>query len=401
MHDLLTEHLRRRLAESTATDAERRSVAGMLSELSAVHSLSQVVHDDPETAFDEHRSAQRARDFLGQRGFVVEDVADLPTAFTAVYDAGEPAGSDPFTVAVCLEYDALPQIGHACGHNIILGQGLLTAVGLAAVAEETGIRVVVIGCPAEEHGGGKILLLEQGAFDDADIAIMAHPVPDGYSYDAHSARSLAIGRFRAEFTGVSAHAAAAPHLGRNANDAAVIAQVAAGLLRQQIRPQERMSLIARDGGCATNVISDHAVLDFEFRSDTLTGFAALSARVTRCLEGAAHAANVELAITSTEPTYEPLAQDPALADAWNEVMSRFGRSLLPDRLPVPGSTDMGNVSQRIPSLHPWVSIPGVQHPLHSQGFCAAADTIVAYETMIDTALGLTWAALASTPRSRE
>ncbi|MEU9763891.1 amidohydrolase [Streptomyces sp. NPDC047985] len=347
--------------------------------------LARALHARPEIAFQETESAAAITELLTEGGFTVErGTGGLPTAFTAT------AGSGELTVALCVEYDALPEVGHACGHNLIAGASVAAALALAPYVDELGITLKAIGTPAEEHGGGKALLLEAGAFDGVGLALMVHPVQDGVGYNPAGSTAQAVGRYRAVFRGRAAHAAAAPHQGVNAADAATLSQVAVGLLRQQLPGDQRVALFVSEGGVATNIIPERTVVDFECRAFTLPEYEALLERVRRCFEGAALATGTELTVEATEPLYEPLVQDDALAGFWTSAMAAFGRDVTAgDRL-AGGSTDMGNVSQVIPSLHPWLSIPGADAPIHSHAFAAIADTPLAYDMMFEAARALAW-----------
>lgn len=377
-----------RVDVSLATDDLERLAAQSLNEfVGTVQTVAQSVHADPEVSYEEHNAARKARNFLRQQGFKVCSVDKLPTAFTASFGTGET------TIGLFLEYDALPGIGHACGHHLILGSGLLAAVGLASVAEKSGITIVVFGTPAEEFGGGKIELLERGVFDDVDFALMVHPVPEGTSFDASKVRSLALGRYKATFRGQGAHSSVAPHLARNAADAAVLAQVGVGLLRQQLRAVDKVALFIEQAGEATNIIPAEAIVNFECRSDTVADFKALLDRVRACFEAGAIATGTQLDITATAPEYEPLEQDAALVAAWNRSISKLGYSLeATEHVPAP-STDMGNVSRRLASIHPLVSIPGVTAAQHTADFAIASDSPQAYRVMVDAAVALAWTAL--------
>ncbi|WP_331749525.1 MULTISPECIES: amidohydrolase [unclassified Streptomyces] len=347
--------------------------------------LARALHARPETAFQETGSAAAITELLAEGGFTVErGTGGLPTAFTAT------AGSGELTVALCVEYDALPEVGHACGHNLIAGASVAAALALAPYADELGITLKAIGTPAEEHGGGKALLLDAGAFDGVGLALMVHPVQDGVGYNPAGSTAQAVGRYRAVFRGSAAHAAAAPHQGVNAADAATLSQVAVGLLRQQLPGDQRVALFVSEGGVATNIIPERAVVDFECRAFTLPEYETLLGRVRRCFEGAALATGTELTVEATEPLYEPLVQDDVLAGFWTSAMAAFGRDVTSGGRLAGGSTDMGNVSQVIPSLHPWLSIPGVDVPIHSHAFAAVADTSVAYDMMFEAARALAW-----------
>lgn len=363
-----------------------------------VQQLARDIHANPELSFEEVKSAAAIAELLREGGFAVEvGTSGLPTAFTASVGSGE------LTVALCVEYDALSQIGHACGHNLIAGASVAAALALAPLADALGITLKAIGTPAEEHGGGKALMLEAGAFDGVGLALMVHPVQDGVTYNPAGTSAQAVGRYRATFTGKAAHAAAAPHLGVNAADAAVLSQVAVGLLRQQIPSDHRVAMYIAEAGHVTNIIPELAVVEFECRAFTLPEYESLLARVRRCFEGAALATGTELSIEATEPLYEPLIQDDELAAHWTAAMDHFGKDTSPAAGLGGGSTDMGNISQVIPSLHPWLSIPGADVPIHSHGFAALADTPEAYAVMFEAAIALAWttADAASNPAQRQ
>ncbi|MFH5823780.1 M20 family metallopeptidase [Georgenia sp. AZ-5] len=372
-----TSGVRSRIARAVAARAE--DVLG----------LSRRLHADPELSFEEHRASAAISALLERSGFTVERGAGgLPTAFTAT------AGGGRLTVGICVEYDALPGVGHACGHNLIAGAGVGAALGLLPVADELGITVKVIGTPAEEHGGGKSILLERGVFDGVAMAMMVHPFQEGLSYNPVGTTSQAVGRYRATFRGRASHAATAPHLGVNAADAAVIAQVAVGLLRQQLPGDHRVALVVSEAGRATNIIPDTAVVDFECRAFTLPEYEALIARVRRCFEAGALATGAVLEMSPTEPLYEPLVHDEGLCARWGEAIGFFGHDVEPGAELGGGSTDMGNVSRVIPSIHPWVGVPGCGVPIHTHEFAAVADSPQAYDLMLECAIAMGWTAAA-------
>ncbi|MET1088997.1 MAG: amidohydrolase [Arthrobacter sp.] len=362
-----------------------------------VQALAQEIHALKEISFEEVRSAGAIAGLLEEAGFEVErGTSGLPTAFSAS------AGNGALTVALCVEYDALPDIGHACGHNLIAGASVAAALALQPFVDELGITLKAIGTPAEEHGGGKALMLERGAFDGVGLALMVHPVQDGLTYNPAGTSAQAVGRYQATFAGKAAHAAAAPHRGVNAADAAVLSQVAIGLLRQQIPSDHRIASFVAEAGHVTNIIPEKAVVQFECRAFTLPEYEALHQRVRNCFEGAALATGTTLVIEAAEPLYEPLLQDDALAAHWTDAMDAFGKDTSPSSGLSGGSTDMGNISQVIPSLHPWLSIPGADVPIHSHAFAALADSPEAYGVMFEAATALAWtaAAAASTPSER-
>lgn len=383
---------------SNETTLHQRISEGISRHRERVLALAQDIHANPELSFAEHQASASIADLLAGAGFDVErGTSNLPTAFSASIGTGN------LTVALCVEYDALPGVGHACGHNLIAGASVAAALALAPLADELGITLKAIGTPAEEHGGGKALMLERGAFDGVSLALMVHPVQDGTSYNPAGTSAQAVGRYRATFTGKASHAAAAPHLGINAGDAATLAQVALGLLRQQIPTDHRIASFIAEGGAATNIIPERTVVEFECRAFTLPEYEALLVRVRNCFEGAALATGTGLEFEETEPLYEPLLQDDALAAHWSAAMESFGKDVTPAVGLAGGSTDMGNISQVIPSLHPWLSIPGADSSIHSHAFTALANTEQAYTVMFEAAVALarTVAGAATDPDQRE
>jgi amidohydrolase len=359
--------------------------------------LSHAIHAEPELAFAEHRSCAKAQVLVAERGFeITPRAAGLDTAFRADF------GSGPLVVGVCAEYDALPEIGHACGHNIIAASAVGAALALAEVADRLGLTVVLMGTPAEESGGGKALLLKAGAFDDVAAAVMVHPGP----VDIAAARSLALTEVAVDYRGRESHAAVAPHLGINAADAVTVAQVAIGLLRQQLPPGQLVHGIVTDGGQATNVIPAHTAMQYTMRATDRASLQALEDRMADCFLAAAIATGCDYQINETAPTYEELRPDPWLSAAFRAEMTRCGRSPVTEDLEATlplGSTDMGNVTQALPGIHPIVGIDSGGASIHQPGFAAAAGGPSADSAVIDGAIMLacTVIKLAETPAERE
>ncbi|MEV6699628.1 amidohydrolase [Streptomyces sp. NPDC051453] len=349
-----------------------------------LRTLSRELHADPELAYEEHRSATRAAGLLERAGFKVEKgVAGLPTAFTAVVG---PDDAD-VTVGLCLEYDALPELGHACGHNVIAASGAGAAIGLAAVADALGIRVKAIGTPAEEGGGGKVHLLRGGAFDDVSVAMMAHPSQS----DEIGSSSRASRHFEITYQGKAAHAAAAPQLGVNAADATVVAQTALGLLRQQLPDGIRVHGIVTEGGARNNIIPARTHMSWQLRADTLEELDALWPRVRACFDAGAVATGCELEITEPAPAYAELRQDEWLTDAYAANITARGRT--PRRTASVGaSTDMGNITHVMPAIHPSIGL-GCDSAPHTPGFAAAAASPEAEKALVDVAIALAWTAV--------
>src|SRR6202165_188735 len=260
--------------------------------------LSHSIHAEPELAFAEYRSCAKTQALVAEYGFEITAApGGLDTAFRADF------GSGPLVIGVCAEYDALPQIGHACGHNIIAASAVGTALALADVADELGLTVVLLGTPAEEAGGGKALLLKAGTFDDIAAAVMLPPGPLGIA----PARSLALSQVAVGYLGREAHAAVAPYLGINAADAITVAQVAIGLLRQQLAPGQQMHGIVTDGGQATNVIPGHAEMRYTMRANDAGALHHLEDRMADCLLAGAVATGCDYRVRATEPPYAELA----------------------------------------------------------------------------------------------
>jgi amidohydrolase len=359
--------------------------------------LSHSIHGEPELSFAEYRSCEKAQALVAERGFeIVKAPGGLDTAFRASF------GSGPLVVGVCAEYDALPGIGHACGHNIIAASAVGTALALAEVADELGLTVVLLGTPAEEDGGGKALLLEAGVFDDIAAAVMLHPGP----IDIAAARSLAMSEVKVGYRGKESHAAVAPFLGVNAADAVTIAQVAIGLLRQQLMPGQMMHGIVTEGGQATNVIPAHAELRYTMRATNSSSLKNLEAKMAGCFQAGAVGTGCGYDVAEASPVYRELAPDSWLADVFRVEMGRLGRRPVPAELEASlplGSTDMGNVTQVIPAIHPIVGIDAGEAVLHQPAFAAAAAGPSGDQAVIDGAIMLarTVVALAQTPAQRD
>jgi amidohydrolase len=359
--------------------------------------LSHSIHAEPELAFAEHRSCAKTQVLVAEYGFAMTAAAGgLETAFRATY------GSGPLVVGICAEYDALPGIGHACGHNIIAASAVGAALALAEVADDLGLTVVLVGTPAEEAGGGKALLLDAGVFDDIAVAVMLHPGP----VDIAAARSLALSEVDVTYTGRESHAAVAPHLGVNAADAVTVAQVAIGLLRQQLSPGQMVHGIVTDGGQATNVIPARAALRYTMRAADSGSLRELEDRMSGCFAAGAIATGCDHDVAETAPAYAELTPDPWLAGVFREEMRRFGREPLPADLEAAlplGSTDMGNVTNVIPGIHPVVGIDAGGASIHQPEFAAAAAGPSADTAVIEgaTMLARTVVRLAESPDERD
>ena len=367
-----------------AKDGARERLAAAETELLA---LSRRIHGQPELAFEEEHAAGWIADALDAGGFRVErGVCDLPTAFVAR------AGSGPLHVAICAEYDALPDIGHACGHNVIAALAVGAGLAAARVADEVGLTVSVFGTPAEESGGGKIVLLERGAFDGVHAALMAHPAP----VDVLEPPTLAFAEFEAHYHGKASHASAAPELGVNAGDALVVAQAAIGLLRQHIRPTDRVHGIVTRGGEAPNVVPAHTTARYYVRASTLDDLGDIRGKVLRCFEAGALATGCTLRIDDSARPYADVRHDGALAALYQANAEALGRRFVrprPEFSRFAASTDMGNVSHALPAIHPMIGLASLPAVNHQPEFAAHCITPLADQALMDGALALAWTAI--------
>jgi amidohydrolase len=365
--------------------------------------LSHRIHAHPELGFEEERSAGWVGEALDAAGYAVTPgVGGLPTALTAT------AGPGPLHVAICAEYDALPGVGHACGHNLIASMAVGAAIGLAGVADDLGLRVTVFGTPAEEGGGGKIEMLDAGLFDGVHLALMAHPGPA----DSMEIQPLAVAHALVRYHGRTAHAAAYPEQGINAADAFTVAEVGIGLLRQHLPSHMRLHGIRTRSGDAPNIVPDLAEGRWYVRADTLAELASVEERVWDCFRAGALATGATLDLTMESQHYSEMVNDADLVAAFRAHWSRLkGRpeTPVPDRggaTPMAmarASTDMGNVSLVIPSIHPYLGIDSGTAVNHQAEFAAHCATPVADAVMVDGAVALacTAAEAASDPRLRD
>lgn len=349
--------------------------------------LSHAVHSDAELAFEEHRSSARLVEALDAAGLTVETgVADLDTAFVAT------AGSGPLTVAICAEYDALPGIGHACGHNVIAAAAVGAGLALAPLADDLGLTVKVIGTPAEEGGGGKILMLDAGVFDGVHAAMMVHPAPD----ESLTLPCLAVEHLTVRYRGREAHASGYPELGINAADALTVAQVAIGLLRQHLEPSHRVHGIVTHGGDAPNIVPGNTQGSWYVRASTLAALEELSPRIRACFEAGALATGCDLEVELASPRYSEFLPDALLLAAYEREAVALGRRF-PERDPsslLSGSTDMANVSLAVPTIHPMLGIESDGAVNHQPAFTAAATRPSADRAVLDGAIAMARTAIA-------
>ncbi len=324
--------------------------------------VSHSIWEHPELCFEEHFAHDILTSALEEEGIAVtKGACDLPTAFIAE------AGSTGPTVAVVCEYDALPGIGHACGHNIIAAAGLGAGLAMAAQAEQLGGRVRIIGTPAEEGGGGKVFMIEAGAFEGVDVAMMVHPA----NHELSCMSTLAVATLRATYTGKASHASASPEQGRNALDGAVMGYMGVAALRQHIRAAERVHGIFTDGGDKPNIVPKRAETFWFVRSTDFQQLSELMARVEACLKAGAQSAGCEVALSKADmPPYDVISENEPLAAIYaaNAALCNRFPAVPSSQEKVSGSTDMGNVSQVVPSIHPMIKVAPDNVPIHTPEF---------------------------------
>jgi amidohydrolase len=362
---------------------KERLQAEVAARAGTLRDASHQIHAHPETNYEERFAHDLLTDLLAAEGLPVERHAfGVETAFVAR------AGSSGPTVAVLCEYDALPGIGHACGHNIIATAGLGAGLAAAAVAEESGGQVVILGTPAEEGGGGKILLARAGAFEGIDAALMVHPA----GAELTRMQTIAVQELTATYTGLAAHAAAFPHEGRNALDAAVLGYLNVAALRQHIRPTERVHGIFTEGGDKPNIVPARARTEWMVRSDSIQSLAPLKERVEACLRAGAEAAGCQVEMAWKEVIYADMLDNEALLGLYAANAAALGRTPVE---PGPGegvvgSTDMGNVSYLVPAIHPMIQAAPQGVPIHTTDFAGHACSEMGDRAIVDGAVAMAW-----------
>ena len=339
--------------------------------------LSYRIHSNPEVAAQEFRAADWLTEYLKGRGFSVEKgICDLPTAFRAEYGHGKPV------IAIMAEYDALPKLGHACGHNLIAASAVGAGVAAKLAVDNFGGSIRVMGTPGEELYGGKIRMAEGGAFKDLDIAMMVHPA----GVDAAAIRAIACQTLEVEFFGKAAHAAAKPEEGINALEAMILSFNAINSLRQHIKDKARIHGIIIDGGEASNIVPAHSAGEFVVRAEDDRYLAELNERVLNCFIGAANATGARLEYRWGDVRYAAMRNNMALAKIFRKNMQSLGRRVkLVDSSSGSFSTDMGNVSQLAPSIHPMVAISPPDVLVHSPQFALAAAAEAGTKGLLDAA----------------
>jgi len=339
--------------------------------------LSLNIHDNPELGFEEEKASAWLTGYLEDSGFNIEQgIANLATAFRATYGQGSPR------IALLAEYDALPKIGHGCGHNIIAASAVGAAVASKSIIAQLGGSIVVLGTPGEEVFGGKIDMVKAGTFKEIDVAMMVHP----NILNMVTVQTLACSSLEVEFFGRPAHAAAQPYEGINALEAMILAFTSINSLRQHIKAEARIHGIITDGGEAPNVVPAHSAAVFLIRALDDDYLTELKDKVLNCFKGASVASGARLEYRWRDRAYAPMKNNTTLAGLFKQNLESLGRHVASfDSRFGFGSTDMGNVSQMTPSIHPTIAIAPPEVFIHTQEFASAAASDAGHEGLMDAA----------------
>lgn len=346
--------------------------------------ISDYICKNPEMGNKEFKAIEKLTSFLKTMNFSIETgIVDKPTAFKAVYDSGKPGPS----VAFLCEYDALPSIGHGCGHNMIGTMSCGAAAGLSKVLDKTGGRVVVFGTPAEETDGAKVDMAEKGVFKDIDVAMILHPEDKTFE----SGNSLAMDALQFEFKGKASHAASSPHEGINALDGAILTFNGINALRQHVTSDVRIHGIIKEGGEAANVVPDRAIAQFYIRAGKKKYLREVTEKVRNIARGAALMTGASLEITNYEISYDDMNTNRKLSNAFMENLKQAGVNEIFHERSSYGSIDMGNVSNVVPAIHPYIAISDTKIVGHTAEFRDATLTDRAHDALVKgaTALALT------------
>lgn len=334
--------------------------------------LSKYIYDNPEIGLQEYKSSKKIVEMLREEGFEVEDnIEGMPTAFVGRKKNGEGP-----KIAIMAEYDALPEIGHACGHHMIASMSFGAAVGLSKALDKYNGEILLVGSPAEEVGEGKPFLIEKGIFNDVDIAMMIHPT----NKTCLDPVVLAIGGIDFNFYGKATHASGEPHLGVNALDAVILMFNNINALRQQLRDDARVHGIIIEAGDVVNSIPAKGKIRLEMRAKDNEYYLSLVEKVKNCAKAAALATGTRLEWNHFEPTCDSLKTNSNLLNIFKDQMKKYGIPV--ENEIIPGSTDMGNVSQVVPSIHPFLKMIEENEGLHTEGFLKASATEYAKDRTI-------------------
>ena len=359
-------------------DEAKSSICSYIDDISEeLIAVSHAIHENPELGYEEHFAHEQLTKVLIGKGLDVHKSAyEIDTAFEAT------AGKAGPVVALLCEYDALPGIGHACGHNIIAAAGIGAGLAASTLTETFNGQLRILGTPAEEGGGGKVRMLNRGAFESVEAVLMIHPA----DADLPNISSLAVQQLKATYTGKAAHAAAAPEKGINALDGAVLGYMGVAALRQHIAPDERLHGIFTNGGQKANIVPERAESTWYARSSTMDRLEVLKIRLVETLNGGAKSAGCEIQIEWVNEPYAEVLDNTPILDAYmknSELIGRVVKAPIGDG--VVGSTDLGNVSHVVPSIHPMVKVAPEGTAIHTIDFEKCAKSEEADKGLLDSA----------------
>lgn len=344
--------------------------------------ISEYLYNNPELGNQEFKAVEVLSSFLEEHNFTVErEFLNIKTAFRAIYDSKKEGP----TIGYLCEYDALPEIGHGCGHNMIGPMSAGAGIVLSKVLDEVGGRIIVYGTPAEETDGAKVIFAENGVFDELDAAMMAHPA----SETIRSGHTIALYPLQFTYKGKTAHAASSPHEGINALNSVIQLFNGIDALRQHVTPDVRMHGIITSGGVAANIVPDEAVAQFYFRAATKETLADVLEKVKKIAEGAALMTGATLTMERYELPYDNLVTNENLSEAFNENLRSLGITEITEKKAA-GSSDIGNVSHITPTIHPYIGISNCHITPHSRELADATVTALGHERLLIGTLALAY-----------
>ena len=344
--------------------------------------ISEYIYHNPELGNQEFKAVEILTSFLEEHHFTVErEFLNIKTAFRATFDSKKEGP----TIGYLCEYDALPEIGHGCGHNMIGPMSAGAGILLSKILDEVGGRIIVYGTPAEETDGAKVILAENGVFDELDVAMMAHPA----SETIRSGDTIALYPLQFTYKGKTAHAAASPHEGINALNSVIQLFNGIDALRQHVTPDVRMHGIITSGGVAANIVPDEAVAQFYFRAATKETLEDVVEKVKKIAEGAALMTGATLSMERYELPYDNLVTNENLSEAFNENLRMLGITEIKEKKSA-GSSDIGNVSHITPTIHPYIGISDCYITGHSRALADATITPLGHERLLVGTLALAY-----------
>jgi len=357
----------------------KKKIKNTLDELIAsLQEVNDWMYENPELGFEEYQTSEYLINYIDSHGIKVNNpVGGLKTAFSATLGSSGPL------IVLCVEYDALPEIGHACGHNIIATASIGAGLALKNLVDDLNIRVKILGTPAEEGGGGKIVLLDKGEFEGASCSMMIHPSP----YNVANPTMTTIQQYKIEYFGKDAHAAGAPQEGINALDAQIQLFVNVSTFRQQLPTSNSMHGVIVDGGFQPNIIPSYTSSEWYLRALNGEDLSVLEVKFKNFVEAAALSTGCTVQITSPDYRYSEVLNNKVMYELFIENGKDVGREMLYEDSSMPrlGSTDMGNISQAIPSIHPMLSIDSGKAVNHQPEFAAATITKGGHKAIYDGA----------------